>query len=110
MFHFCGTDIAHIYRKFFGPLPPTAEEFASSLNNHFPYIVDTKILLNSNIVLQQWMRKSSTSLSSAYSVLCPQMAERSIATSLPLQSHVKVEVEVDDTRYTYDIFFIYPLI
>lgn len=107
MFYFCGTDMAHIYSKFFGPLPLTGEGFASSINNYFPYIIDTKILLNSNIVLQQWMKKSSTSLSSAFSVLCPQIAFGSKVSHLPLQSRVKVEVEVDDMRFTFDIFFIY---
>ncbi|CAI0378774.1 unnamed protein product [Linum tenue] len=69
--HNCFLDIAHVYSKFLGPLPCTAEEFASSLNKHFPYIVDTKILLNSSDDLTR--------------VVAPS---------------VKVEVEMDDTRST----------
>ncbi|KAH7544533.1 hypothetical protein JRO89_XS15G0182100 [Xanthoceras sorbifolium] len=96
--HNCFLDIAHIYSKFLGPLPLTGEEFASSVNKYFPYIIDTKILLNSNNVLQHWMKKSSTSLSSAFAVLCPQMALGTKSSYLPFQSRVKVEVEVDDMR------------
>ncbi|KDO59122.1 hypothetical protein CISIN_1g007386mg [Citrus sinensis] len=96
--HNCFLDIAHIYSKFFGPLPLTAEEFISSVNKYFPHIIDTKILLNSNSILQQRMKKSSTSLSKAFSVLCPQIALGSKSTHLALQPSVKVEVEVDDIR------------
>ncbi|KAK0602730.1 hypothetical protein LWI29_036419 [Acer saccharum] len=96
--HNCFLDIAHIYSKFLGPLPSTGEEFASSVNNYFPSVIDTKVLLNSNNVLQQLMKKSSTSLSSAFSVLCPQIVLGSKSSYLPLQSRVKVEVEVDDMR------------
>lgn len=103
-FFHCDTDIAHIYSKFFGPLPLTAEEFISSVNKYFPHIIDTKILLNSNSILQQRMKKSSTSLSKAFSVLCPQIALGSKSTHLSLQPSVKVEVEVDDTRFVFSFF------
>ncbi|KAG2312232.1 hypothetical protein Bca52824_023789 [Brassica carinata] len=32
-------DIAHVYIKFVGPLPSTAEGFVASIRDHFPYIV-----------------------------------------------------------------------
>ncbi|CAL1353899.1 unnamed protein product [Linum trigynum] len=99
--HNCFLDIAHVYSKFLGPLPCTAEEFVSSLNKHFPYIVDTKILLNSSDVLQRRMKKASTSLSSAYLLLCRQITlgvdKGSDSGSSP---SVKIEVEMDDTRST----------
>lgn len=103
----CDTDLAHIYSKFLGPLPLTAEEFILSVNKYFPHIIDTKMLLNSNNVLQQRMKKSSTSLSSAFSVLCPQIALGSKSSNLALQSCVKVEVEVDDMRSVFH--FLCPL-
>ncbi|KAL0864131.1 hypothetical protein Bca101_043249 [Brassica carinata] len=88
-------DIAHVFSKFVGPLPSTAEKFVASINHHFPYIVDTKILLNVNPMLHQRMNKSSTSLSSAFSSLCPQ-------TEFPSRSsdsfRVKIDVQVDDFR------------
>ncbi|CAI0437527.1 unnamed protein product [Linum tenue] len=99
--HNCFLDIAHVYSKFLGPLPSTAEEFVSSLNKHFPCIVDTKILLNSSHLLQKRMKKASTSLSSAYLLLCRQITlgvdNGSNSGSCP---SVKVEVEMDDTRST----------
>ncbi|GMN62342.1 hypothetical protein TIFTF001_031427 [Ficus carica] len=87
-------DIAHVYNKFIGPLPLTAEEFVSSLSKYFPHIIDTKMLLNTHPVLQQRMKKSKTSLSSAFTLLCPHISLSFAA----LESNVKVEVEVDDLR------------
>ncbi|XP_038904545.1 poly(A)-specific ribonuclease PARN isoform X2 [Benincasa hispida] len=72
--HNCFLDIAHIHTKFIGSLPSTAEEFVSSIGEHFPYIMDTKILLNGDNILQLRMKKSSTSLSSAFGLLCPHLA------------------------------------
>nr|WDD38921.1 specific ribonuclease PARN [Fagopyrum tataricum] len=97
--HNCFLDVAHIYNKFFGPLPKTAEEFVSCVHKHFPQIIDTKILLNTSDKLQQLMKKSSTSLSSAFNVLCPEIVSgKSIA--LGPQQCVKVEIQVDDQRST----------
>ncbi|XP_065862669.1 poly(A)-specific ribonuclease PARN isoform X2 [Euphorbia lathyris] len=97
--HNCILDIAHIYSKFLGPLPLNAEKFVSSVNKYFPHIVDTKILLNANDVLRLRMRKSSTSLSSAFNLLCPQLATGSNKIGdFSLHSCVNVEVQVDDTR------------
>ncbi|KAL6195168.1 hypothetical protein ACLB2K_030789 [Fragaria x ananassa] len=96
--HNCFLDIAHIYSKFVGPLPSTAEEFVSSVNEWFPHIIDTKLLLNANTVLQQRMKKSQTSLSSAFASLCPQMSLGVRSTDLAFQLCVKVEVQVDDLR------------
>ncbi|KAJ4918015.1 Poly(A)-specific ribonuclease PARN [Raphanus sativus] len=91
-------DIAHVYSKFVGPLPPTAEEFVASIRDHFPYIVDTKILVNVNPMLHQRMKKSSTSLSSAFSSLCPQIELPSRGSDSFLQQRVKIDVEVDNIR------------
>ncbi|ESQ29877.1 hypothetical protein EUTSA_v10011283mg [Eutrema salsugineum] len=96
--HNCFLDIAHVYSKFVGPLPSTAEKFVASIHDHFPYIVDTKILLNVNPMLHQRMKKSSTSLSSAFSLLCPQIELSSRSSDSILQQRVKIDVEVDNVR------------
>ncbi|GLT57480.1 hypothetical protein SLA2020_304480 [Shorea laevis] len=96
--HNCFLDIAHISRKFLGPLPPTAEEFVSSINKYLPHIIDTKILLNADNILQQQMKRARTTLSSAFSILCPEIAHGSKSSMLPHQPCVKVEVQVDDLR------------
>ncbi|XP_048130482.1 poly(A)-specific ribonuclease PARN isoform X2 [Rhodamnia argentea] len=96
--HNCFLDVAHIYRKFFGQLPFAAEEFVSSANKHLPYIIDTKVLLNSSDILKYWMRKSKTSLSSAFARLCPEIALGYVSTDLASKACVKVEVQVDDVR------------
>ncbi|XP_015901133.2 poly(A)-specific ribonuclease PARN [Ziziphus jujuba] len=96
--HNCFLDIAQIYSKFIGPLPLAAEELASSVNKYFPHIIDTKILLNANHILQQRIKKSKTSLSSAFALLCPHLALSNINTGLPSHSYLSVEVEVDDLR------------
>ncbi|KAL8129166.1 hypothetical protein V2J09_018321 [Rumex salicifolius] len=97
--HNCFLDLAHIYNKFFGPLPSTAEEFVSCLHKYFPHIVDTKLLLNTSDKLQRLMKKSRTSVSSAFSHLCPEIVSgKSIG--LSPQQGVKVEVQVDDLRST----------
>ena len=93
------TDIAQTYSKFVGPLPLAAEEYVSSVNKYFPHIIDTKILLNANHILQQRMKTSNTSLSSAFSLLCPHITLSSKSASLPLYSGLKVEVQVDDLRF-----------
>lgn len=95
--HNCFLDIAHIHTKFIGSLPSTAEEFVSSIGKHFPYIMDTKILLNGNSILQRRMKKSSTSLSSAFGLLCPHIAFSS-QSNPAFKSGVRVEVQVDDLR------------
>ncbi|KAL5548636.1 hypothetical protein UlMin_003867 [Ulmus minor] len=96
--HNCFLDIAHIYSKFVVSLPSTAEEFVSSVNKYFPNIMDTKILLNTNRILQQRMKKSKTSLSSAFAMLCPHIAISSVSNAIAFDSCVKVEVQVDDLR------------
>lgn len=87
-----------------GPLPSTAEKFVASINSHFPYIVDTKILLNINPMLHQRMKKSSTSLSSAFSSLCPQIEYSSRTSDSLLQKGVKIDVEVDSIRFVPSLF------
>ncbi|KAJ6751816.1 hypothetical protein OIU85_002251 [Salix viminalis] len=97
--HNCFLDLAHVHSKFLGPLPLEAEEFVHSVNKCFPYIIDTKILLNTNNILKQRMNKSKTSLSSAFLSLCPQIAFASNEScNLTFSSSVKVEVQLDDTR------------
>lgn len=96
--HNCFLDFAHIYSKFFGHLPSTAEEYASCLHKHFPYIIDTKLLLNANDALRPMMRKGSTSLSKAFNLLCPDIAFGGGGASLSLKPRVKVEVQVDEMR------------
>ncbi|KAL6975190.1 poly(A)-specific ribonuclease [Sarracenia purpurea var. burkii] len=96
--HNCFLDIAHIYSKFLGPLPSTAEEYVSSVHKYFPYIIDTKILVNASGVLRPMMKKSSTSLSKAFALLCPDIASSVKVSSLGLKPRVNVEVQVDDMR------------
>lgn len=96
--HNCFLDFAHIHNKFIGPLPWTAEEYATSLQNYFPHIIDTKVLLNANDSFQSSMKKSSTSLSKAFASLCPGIASGVKGYSLADKSHVKVEVQVDEKR------------
>lgn len=94
---FYGADIAHIYSKFFGPLPPSIEEFAASIHKNFPFVVDTKNLLKDDIV-QHLMKNNSTSLSSAFALLCPQIAYTSKSSGVLSHPCMKVEVQVDETR------------
>lgn len=106
-FSYSGADIAHIYSKFFGPLPPSIEEFAASIHKFFPFVVDTKHLLKSNIV-QHLMKNNSTSLSSAFARLCPQIAYASKSYGVPSCPYVKVEVQMDGTRFAlYSIPHLY---
>ncbi|KAE9598547.1 hypothetical protein Lal_00021071 [Lupinus albus] len=96
--HNCFLDISHVYSKFIGPLPVTPEEFVTSVNKYFPHIVDTKILFNTNLILQERMKRSGKSLASAFSLFCPQIAAGSQSTDLGSPCHIKVDVEVDDSR------------
>ncbi|PSS06020.1 Poly(A)-specific ribonuclease [Actinidia chinensis var. chinensis] len=96
--HNCFLDIAHIYSKFVGPLPLTAEEFSTSIHKYFPYIIDTKILLNANDVLRPMMKKGSTSLAKAFACVCPEIASGVNGSGLGLKPRVQVEVQVDDMR------------
>ena len=102
--YLCDTDIAHIYNKFFGPLPLTAEDFVSSVHKYFPYMIDTKTLLNTNYVLMHLMKKGGTSLSKAFASLCPQIASSSKKSGLAFQPSVEVEVHVDDMRFGFPSF------
>ncbi|CAN4102609.1 unnamed protein product [Withania somnifera] len=96
--HNCFLDMAHIYSKFIGPLPSTAEDYASSIQKFFPSIVDTKILLNANSVFQQRVDKSRTSLSKAFVSICPQIALGVKTYGLADKPCVEVEVQVDGKR------------
>ncbi|KAG5027389.1 Poly(A)-specific ribonuclease PARN [Glycine max] len=94
----CFLDIAHVYSKFIGPLPGSPDEFVASVNKCFPHIVDTIILLNTNLMFQEKMKRSRKSLASAFTLFCPQIAAGSRSTDLGSLSHVKVDVEVDGSR------------
>ncbi|KAL4554090.1 hypothetical protein LXL04_039797 [Taraxacum kok-saghyz] len=94
--HNCFLDIAHVCKKFLGPLPSNLEEYVTLIKNNFPYIIDTKILLNASNVLQLKMKKSSTSLPKAFAIMCPHIASPGLAHT----SSVAVEVQVDDMRST----------
>ncbi|KAJ9562637.1 hypothetical protein OSB04_007797 [Centaurea solstitialis] len=96
--HNCFLDIAHVCRKFVGPLPSNLEEYVTIVQKNFPYIIDTKILLNANDVLQLKMKKSSTSLSKAFAILCPHIASGVSNSGLANSSSIAVEVQVDDMR------------
>lgn len=95
-------DMAHMYHKFIGPLPSTIEEFVLNISKPFPQIVDTKILLNADLSLQRRMKKASTSLASAFSLLCPEIASGK-SSDVAGQPSVKVEVQVDDMRFVTQI-------
>ncbi|KAG9143222.1 hypothetical protein Leryth_010144 [Lithospermum erythrorhizon] len=96
--HHCFLDIAHVYNKFIGPLPLTAGEYSARVQEYFPYIIDTKVLLNTSNVFQHTVKKSNTSLSKAFSLFCPQIASGVTSSALADNLWVKVEVQVDDQR------------
>lgn len=98
--------MAHVYSKFIGPLPGTPEEFVASVNKCFPHIIDTKILLNTNYMLQERMKKSRKSLASAFSMFCPLIAAGSNSTGLISASLVKVNIEVDDSRFVSSCLYV----
>ncbi|KAJ7562335.1 hypothetical protein O6H91_03G065000 [Diphasiastrum complanatum] len=68
--HNCMLDFAHIYSKFFAPLPADASEFCRSLHRHFPCIVDTKYLMKAEPTLRGILANTSTTLSVIYSYIC----------------------------------------
>lgn len=96
-----GADLAHVYSKFVGPLPLTAEEFVSAVQTYFPHIIDTKVLLNLDDVLSSIMKKGSTSLSKAFGLLCAPIAPSVTSSGLADKQRVKVEVQVDDQRFVF---------
>lgn len=99
--HNCFLDIAHVYSKFIGPLPSTAEEFASAVRSYFPSIIDTKVLLNSDYELLRIMKKGSTSLSKAFRLLCLlPVSPTGTSTGVADKLRMKVEVQVDDQRFS----------
>jgi hypothetical protein len=55
--------------------------------------------MNTNFMLQERMKKSKKSLASAFTMFCPQIAGGSKSTDLVSPSYVKVNVEVDDSRF-----------
>ncbi|CAI9088208.1 OLC1v1022482C2 [Oldenlandia corymbosa var. corymbosa] len=93
-------DVAHVYRKFIGPLPSTAKNFVAAVQKYFPFIIDTKVMLNTNSVLETLLKRSSrnTSLSKAFALLCPQIASVEKPSGSDDKYLVKVEVQVDDKR------------
>ncbi|XP_051133629.1 poly(A)-specific ribonuclease PARN isoform X2 [Andrographis paniculata] len=97
--HNCFLDLAHVFRKFVAPLPETAEEFVSSLQSYFPHIIDTKLLLNTDIELFRLLKSGGTSLSKAFTLLCPPIV-LSGAGNVVEDKRVKVEVQVDGQRFS----------
>jgi poly(A)-specific ribonuclease len=61
--------------------------------------------MNTNFMLQERMKKSKKSLASAFTMFCPQIAGGSKSTELVSPSYVKVNVEVDDSRFV-SLFFL----
>ncbi|KAI3810208.1 hypothetical protein L1987_19818 [Smallanthus sonchifolius] len=96
--HNCFLDVAHICRKFVGPLPSNLEEYVPLVQKNFPFIIDTKILLNASNILQLKMKKSSTSLAKAFAILCPHIASGVDSFGSAHNNSVAVEVQVDDMR------------
>lgn len=96
--HNCFLDLAHLYSKFIAPLPSTGEDYISSIAKHFPYIIDTKLLLNNNDVFQVMKRKRSTSLAKAFAFLCPEIVSGVKTSRSAYKPCIKVVVQVDDTR------------
>nr|XP_043621026.1 poly(A)-specific ribonuclease PARN isoform X2 [Erigeron canadensis] len=97
--HNCFLDIAHVCRKFIGPLPLNLKEFVTLVQKNFPYIIDTKILLNGNSMLQLKMKKSSTSLAKAFAIICPHIASADNMLGPAQSPSVSVEVQVDDMSW-----------
>ncbi|XP_042447276.1 poly(A)-specific ribonuclease PARN-like [Zingiber officinale] len=93
--HNCLLDLAHIYNKFFGPLPSSLTEFVQAVHEKLPHTVDTKHLFNSNQTSQHLMKKNSKSLSSAFSLLCPNVSSNFQTTS---KSYLRFEVQTDEIR------------
>lgn len=87
-----------MYHKFIGSLPPSVEEYVSSIHKSFPHIVDTKVMLNVDPSLQLLVNNASTSLASAFSLLCPEIAFVDLP-HVGIHPCVKVEVQVDDMRF-----------
>lgn len=79
----------------------TVEEYVPHIQKYFPYVIDTKILLNANPTFQSMLKKSSTSLSKAFAALCPQTDSGVKIPGLSHEPQVKVEVQVDDMRYAF---------
>ncbi|KAL0328568.1 UNVERIFIED_CONTAM: Poly(A)-specific ribonuclease PARN [Sesamum calycinum] len=98
--HNCFLDLAHVYNKFIAPLPLTAEEFVSAFRTYFPHVIDTKVLLNLDDVLLRIVGKGGTSLSKAFGLLCPPIAPSSSSSVFAGKPRVRVEVEVDDQRFS----------
>ncbi|CAA6672445.1 unnamed protein product [Spirodela intermedia] len=83
--------------QIYWPLPSSITEFASALHKTFAHIIDTRHLLKANPVIRQLIKKNSTSLSSAFSLLCPHISLASHNIRSASYSDVKVEVKADAT-------------
>ncbi|CAA0810721.1 Poly(A)-specific ribonuclease PARN [Striga hermonthica] len=97
--HNCFLDLVHVYGKFVGPLPLTAQDFVLAVRAYFPHIIDTKVMLNLDDGLSRIMKNGRTSLSKAFSLLCPPIAQDGTSTNLNDKLRVRVEVEVDGQRF-----------
>ncbi|KAG0616179.1 hypothetical protein M758_5G096300 [Ceratodon purpureus] len=77
--HNCILDMTHIHSKFLGSLPATAADFSSSLQGHFPCIVDTKYLLRAEPTLRGILASRSTSLAVVFTHICQGFADKAVA-------------------------------
>ncbi|WOL12099.1 poly(A)-specific ribonuclease PARN [Canna indica] len=93
--HNCLLDLAHIYCKFFGPLPSSMDKFVSALHEKFPHIIDTKHLLNSSQAIQYLMKNNSKSLSSAFYRLCHNVS--SVSQNFTSNTYLRFEVQADES-------------
>ncbi|XP_020594450.1 poly(A)-specific ribonuclease PARN isoform X2 [Phalaenopsis equestris] len=74
------------------------DEFALSVNKVLPHIIDTKHLISCSPVIQLLMKKKKKSLSSAFSLLCPQFSSSS-QNSFG-RSFVKIDVQSDELGFS----------
>ncbi|KAJ3679619.1 hypothetical protein LUZ60_017630 [Juncus effusus] len=92
--HNCILDIAHVYSKFIGPIPSTMAQFIKEVHELFPYLIDTKNIMNASQAVQFLMKNKSKSLSSAFSSLCPTIACGPHSSKSDL--YVNIEIDIDD--------------
>jgi poly(A)-specific ribonuclease len=94
------TDIAQVYSKFIGPLPPSMKDFVLGVHRIFPHIADTRHLMSVSQAVQNLMRRKSKSLSSVFSLLCPTSYTSPEKSSI--LRPVTIEVEGDETMWVFN--------
>ena len=101
--HNCYLDLAHIFQKFLGPLPDHVDKFTRIVHEHFPLVLDTKLLLSSDSVLYNAVA-GRTSLGDAYHALAEQKSSTassnsSSSSSPPSASSVPMRFASDYDAY-----------